>query len=375
MGMGEPIRVLQVFGVLNRGGAESMLMNIYRNIDRTKVQFDFVVHTDKECAFYDEIRALGGTIYTVPRYNGKNHFVYVKAWKKFFREHPEYKVVHGHNYSVASIYLKIAKKFGCTTIVHSHSTSERKNFAGFFKKIIQHSLRNRSEWLFACSDKAGEWLYGDSCTKRENYFLLKNAVDTEKYRINTDSRERIRKELGIEENFVFGHVGRFNTPKNHTFLIDIFNEVYKENKNARLLLVGDGSLRVEIEKKIEDLGIKDAVIFTGIRTDVNVVLQAMDCFVFPSLYEGLPVTVIEAQSAGLRCFISDTITDEVCVTDLVRQLPIDCGTQQWKDALLEAAKVDVHRDVINEIVEAGYDIKTTSEWLAEFYIRESEKVK
>ena len=372
--MSEPIRVLQVFARMNRGGAESMLMNLYRNIDRTKVQFDFVVHTDEECAFDQEIRALGGRIFSVPRYNGKNHFGYVKAWKTFFKEHPEYKIVHGHIYSVASIYLKIAKQFGCTTVVHSHSTSDDKKLAGVAKKILQYPLRHRVEWLFACSDKAGEWLYGTNCTKRKNYVLLKNAVDTELYKPDKAVREKLRNELGIADNFVIGHVGRFNIPKNHAFLIDVFKSVYDENKNARLLLVGDGNLRAEIEEKINALGLKDAVIMAGVRTNVNEFLQAMDCFVFPSLFEGLPVTVIEAQSAGLRCFISDTITDEVCVTELVRQLPINSGTESWKKELLGIASGEYEqRDVLKDIVDAGYDIHTTSRWLEDFYIQKCGK--
>lgn len=371
--MSEPIRVLQVFGRMNRGGAESMIMNLYREIDREKVQFDFVVHTDKKCAFDDEIQSLGGKIFSVPRYNGKNHFQYVNAWKNFFREHPEYKIIHGHIYSVASIYLKVAKKFGFVTIAHSHSASDVGGLAAFVKKIIQIPLKNTADYLFACSDKAGEWLYGKTCTRQKNYYLLKNAIDTDLYRHNSELREKMRKELGVENNFVLGHVGRFNTPKNHKFLLDIFSEVYKKDRNCRLLLVGDGNLRPELEEKMEALGIRDAVIMTGVRTDVNNLLQAMDCFVFPSLYEGLPVTVIEAQAAGLSCFISDRITDEVCITELVKRIPINQGTKCWEEALASASEETIRKNVTDKIINAGYDIKSTSKWLMDFYTNMNSK--
>lgn len=371
--MSEPIRVLQVLGRMNRGGAESMIMNLYREIDREKVQFDFVVHTDKKCAFDDEIRSLGGRIFSVPRYNGRNHLQYVNAWKKFFKEHPEYKIIHGHIYSVASIYLKIAKRFGLVTIAHSHNTSEGKGLTAFAKRIIQLPLKNIADYLFACSDKAGEWLYGRICIKQKNYYLLKNAIDTEVYRHNPDIRHKMRKELNVENNFVLGHVGRFNTQKNHGFLLDIFAEVYKKDRNCRLLLVGDGNLRAELEEKMNKLGIRHAVIMTGVRADVNDLLQAMDCFVFPSLHEGLPVTVVEAQAAGLSCFISDRITKEVCITELVKQLPINQGTKCWVETLALASKEETHKNVTEKIVNAGYDIKTTSKWLQEFYINRGEE--
>lgn len=371
--MDEPIRVLQVLGAMNRGGAENMIMNLYREIDRDKVQFDFVVHTDKECSFNEEIRSLGGKIFSAPKYTIKNHFAYKKWWKKFLKSHPEYRVIHGHMYSIASIYLGIAKKYGLVTIAHSHSTSEGKGVVAVVKKIIRAPLKNIADYLFACSDKAGEWLYGKKFLKKENYILLKNAIDTKKFLYNEKTEERIRKEFGLDGKFVLVHVGRFSPPKNHSFLLDIFAEIYKKDKNCRLLLVGDGGLRPQIEAQVKKLNIAEGVVLTGIREDVHEVLQAADCFVFPSLYEGLPVTVVEAQAAGLPCFISDTITDEVCATELVCQLPINCGTTIWEKALLGISNGTAHKDVIKDIIEAGYDIKTTTQWLMQFYVEKWKK--
>jgi len=369
--MAEPMRVLQVLGRLNRGGAESMIMNLFRNVDREKVQFDFVIHTDKHCDFTDEVLSLGGRIYSAPRYNVKNHLVYKKWWNNFFREHPEYKVIHGHMYSIASIYLKIAKKYGLVTISHSHTSSQKAGFNGVVKRIIQAPLKNIPDWLFACSDNAGRWLYGENIGKRKNYILLKNAIETENYVYSTDVSKKIRNEFNIEDKFVMGHIGRMFPAKNHPYILEVFKVFHQKNLNSVLLLVGDGPSRKEIEERAEALGIKDKVIFTGVRGDVNEILQAMDCFVFPSFYEGLPVTVIEAQAASLPCFISDTITEEVCVTDLVTRHSIKDNPKIWVDKIQERTSSFKRVDKTKEIIDSGYDIKATSKWLQNFYIEKA----
>lgn len=320
--MNKPIRILHVFGRLNRGGAEMMIMTLYRNIDRTKVQFDFIVHANEKCAFEDEVRFLGGNIYKVPRYNGKNHFQYKKAWNEFFQNHPEYKIIHGHIRSTASIYLKIAKKLGLITIAHSHNTSSGGGFSAVVKNILQYPIRSIADYLFACSRAAGEWLYGKRACKGDNFFILNNAIDTEKFIFNEETRLKKRKELQIEDKFVIGHVGRFHPQKNHYFLIDIFKEIYNINKNSVLLLIGDGDLKKSIQEKVEDLGLSNNVVFTGVRPNVPELLQAMDVFLFPSLYEGLPVALIEAQAAGLPCIVSDKITTDTKITDLISFVPL-----------------------------------------------------
>lgn len=364
--MREPMRVLHVFGGMGRGGAETMVMNLYRNIDRTKMQFDFIVHTRDKCAYDDEIMALGGRIYRVPRYKGKNHLQYKKAWNSFFKEHPEYKIIHGHVRSTASIYLKIAKKHGLATIAHSHSTSSGTGFSAIVKNILQYQIRYIADYLFACSESAGIWLFGKKACKGDNYYILNNAIDTQKFIYNEKKRMEKRKEFQLEDKFVIGHVGRFYGAKNHNFLIDIFKAIHDRNNNAVLMLVGDGELRQSIEKKVNDLGLNNKVIFTGVRSDIPDILQSMDVFLFPSLYEGLPVTLIEAQATGLSCIISDTITSEVCITPYIKPVSLSKTANEWADIVISSGKID-RIDTSHYIKENGFDIQETVKKLTMFY--------
>lgn len=367
--MSKPIRVLQVFALMNRGGAETMIMNLYRNIDRTKVQFDFIVHTNKACAYDDEIKNLGGKIYRVPRYNGKNHLQYKRAWNKFFQEHPEYKIIHGHVRSTAAIYLRIAKKYGLITIAHSHSTSSGNGFSAIVKKVLQYPIRYTADYLFACSKSAGEWLFGKKACKGDNFFVFKNAIDAKKFIYNKEIRERKRKELHIENKFVIGHIGRFHLSKNHTFLIDVFKEIYDRNENSVLVLVGDGELRSSIEKKVNDLRLSGSVIFTGVRSDVPQLLQAMDVFVFPSLYEGLPVTVVEAQAAGLPCFVTEAIPREAYLTDHVYSISYKQSAKHWANEILKYYILFKRKNSLSQIKSQGYDVLSTAKAIEDFYFQ------
>lgn len=364
--MSKPIRVLQVFAQMNRGGAETMIMNLYRNIDRSKFQFDFVVHTDEKCAYDDEIKSLGGMIFRIPRYNGKNHFQYKKAWTDLLKCNPEYKVIHGHVRSTASIYLRIAKKLGLTTIAHSHSTSSGKGLSAVIKNTFQYPIRYISDYFFACSKSAGVWLFGNKVCIEDNFIIINNAIDTKKFIFNNSTRMDKRKELEVNEKLLIGHVGRFNSPKNHDFLIDIFKDIYDKNNDVILMLVGDGELRHRIEKKVDNLGLNNNVIFTGIRSDIPELLHATDLLIFPSLYEGLPVTLIEAQAAGLRCLASDRITDEVRLTDLIEYAPLNKGENYWAERALELSQGYERRNMYNEIANAGYDIESVAKRYQEF---------
>ena len=358
--MKEPIRILHVLGALNRGGTETMVMNLYRSMDRNKIQFDFMIHTTVHCDYTDEILSLGGKIYSVPRYTGKNHFYYKKEWKAFLKEHPEYHILHGHVRSTAAIYLKIANQFGLITIAHSHSTSSGKGIAALVKNIMQLSIRYTADYLFACSLNAGEWLFGKEATKKENFYEIKNGINVEKYKFNTIMRKSVRKKFGFEDNqLVIGHVGRFCYPKNHEFLVDIFNEVHKERSDSILLLVGDGELRKKIEKKVEKLGLKKSVIFTGVRNDVPDLMQAMDVFVFPSYYEGLGIALIEAQASGLPCFTSEnTVPKETAlIIDLVHFVQLEKPAKDWcAEIFFDLEKKPVRLNRTFEICNKGYDI-------------------
>ena len=204
------IRILHVLGSLDRGGAETMIMNLYRNIDRSKVQFDFLIHTDRECDYNEEIRSMGGKIYSLKRFKGYNLCQYIKQFKDFFIKHPEYEIIHGHMRSTASIYLKIAKSMGRYTIAHSHNTSSGNGISALGKNLIQLPLRYIADYYFACSIEAGEWLFGKKIIKSDKFYILKNAIDMGAFVFNQNIRDLKRKELGFEDFFIIGNVGRFH---------------------------------------------------------------------------------------------------------------------------------------------------------------------
>jgi len=367
--MKNPIRVLHVLGELNRGGAETMVMNLYRNIDRTKLQFDFVKHTSYKCDYDDEIIDLGGKIHIISRYNGLNHNIYKKEWYNLLKGNPGYKILHGHMRSTASIYLNIGKRLGLITISHSHSTSSGSGVYAIVKNILQYRIRNIADYFFACSKSAGEWLFGKEKCQSEYFYILNNAIDAKQYRFNSEIREKKRKELGIGGKLVIGHVGRFHPSKNHIFLVEIFKEIYNRNADSVLMLVGDGELYHTLNEKVKRLGLEKNVIFTGVRSDIPELLQAMDVFVFPSLYEGLGMALIEAQAAGLPCVVADTIPREAFITNLIKRVPLESKLSVWADQILECAVNTKRIDTYEEIVRSNYDIKSVAKWLEDFYLK------
>ena len=368
--MDKPIRVLQVIGIMNRGGAEAMIMNLYRSIDRSKVQFDFIEHTNERAVYDDEIESLGGKIYRCSRFNGKNYIAYTNWWNNFFNEHKgEYKVIHGHIGSTAAIYLKIAKKHGLFTIAHSHSSGTDNRLKSRLYSIISYPTRYIANYFFACSQIAGIDRYGNKVANSINYKVLKNSVDSSLYKYDKTLRTKIREGLNISDNIVIGHIGRFINAKNHVFLIDIFNEILKLNANCRLLLVGDGDLRPEIESKAKQLGIFDKIIFTGVRSDVNELIQAMDILVFPSLYEGLPVTLVETQTSGLPCVMSDKVPTESILIDGITQIcSLSESPETWAKMVLSHYESTERIDRQDSIIKSGYDIAENAKWLGDFYL-------
>ncbi|MEK3941947.1 glycosyltransferase family 1 protein [Paenibacillus sp. FSL L8-0323] len=365
--MKEKIRILHVLGGLNRGGAETMVMNVYRNIDRSKIQFDFIIHTTEKCDYEDEIKNLGGEIYRVPRYNGKNHIVYKNVWHKFFRLHSEYKIIHGHLRSTAAIYLNIAKKYKLKTIAHSHNTSSGSGVAAVIKNVMQIPIRYIADYLFACSDDAGKWLFGKNVINNKKYRIIENSIDCDSYMYNDHLRNNMRKSLDLNDKYVIGHVGRFNIQKNHEFLLEVFFELQKSRSNAVLLLIGDGELRGDLEQRILDLEIQEKVIFTGVISNVNDFMQIMDIFVFPSHFEGLGMVVIEAQAAGLPCIVSDTVPSEAHVTNLIKSLSLSLSATEWANEILNSEIINNRLDANIEVKKSGYNIAESSEFLEKFY--------
>ena len=359
------IRILQMIGSLNVGGSQTMIMNIYRNIDRTKMQFDFVLDHPKETYFAEEVKALGAKIYTMPGFNGANAAEVKRDWNNFFYTHPEYKVLHSHVRSYASLYLPIAKKHGVKTIIHSHSTSNGTGAAAMAKNALQYPLKKQADILMACSTEAGLWLYGEKACKSDRYVFMPNAVDLERFSFRETSRKALREKLGLENRLVIGHVGRFIADKNHRFLVEAFAKLHEKRPDSTLLLVGEGELQRAAAQRAVELGVAEDVILTGNRNDVPELLSAMDIFAFPSRREGLPVTLIEAQAAGLPCLVSEAVTTDVAISPLVKRLPID-NAGLWAEEMLKAPG---RQDVTDCIVRAGFDVKASAQQMYELYLR------
>lgn len=355
----EPKRILQVVTYMGRGGIETMLMNYYRHMDRTKVQFDFLVHRDFKADFDEEIEALGGRIYRIPPMNPLKPS-YWKALDDFLRAHP-YEIVHCHLNYKSGVVLAAAKKAGVPVrIAHAHTAGMSAGFSKFARIVMKPLIPRTATHYFACGKAAGDAIF---CGKP--YDLIANALDASALRFNTHTREQMRRELELGDAFTVIHVGRFGDEKNHAFLLDAFAEVLKTEPSARLLLAGDGPLRTDMEQKAAALP-EGSVRFLGVRNDIPDLLQAADIFAFPSIFEGLPVTMIEAQAAGLPCIKSTTVTDECIVTDLVTSLPID-DSKSWADAIL--AKKDTPRiDRLADIQHSGYDITAAADKLTRFYL-------
>lgn len=366
----EPIRVLHVIGAMNVGGAETMIMDLYRKINRKKVQFDFLVHTDERCAYDSEIESLGGRIFRMTRLRGYNSFSYYRKCLSFFRQHPEISVVHGHIGSSASIYLYAAKKTRKYTIAHSHSAVGITNLHDFFYKIFAFPTRYIADSLFGCSTEAGIARYGKRMITKKKYMNFHNAIEVQDYFYNSQTRRMIRDEFGLkEEEIVIGTVGRMTKAKNPRFIIRVFDGIVQ--KGGKCLWIGTGELFDECKGMVHDKNLSQSVIMTGRRSDVPAILQAFDGFILPSLWEGLPMVAIEAQAAGLPCLISESVSHETAITDLVRWKSISDSPQDWSNEILSMAKEHKNdrSSPIDQIRKAGYDIEDTAKWLSDFYIQ------
>lgn len=392
------IRILHVFGKLNLGGAESRVMDVYRNIDRTKVQFDFVEHTEEKCFYEEEIQSLGGRIFRIPAFRMINMPEYQKAWREFFKAHmnsdgsSEFKMVHGHMTSSAAVYLPIAKEFGVErTIAHVRSAGTDGGIKGTLTKFMRRNLAQKADELFTCSKIAGVAAYGQKAVDEGRVKFVPNAIDTEKFSYNPETRDAIREKLGLTNRFVIGHVGRFHYAKNHEYLLRVFRDFcedwipFEGFESPALMLLGEGSKMAEMKALAMELGIAHLVLFLGSRKDVERFYQAMDYFVYPSRYEGLPGTVIEAQTAGLHVLMSDTICDEVKVTPLVKTLPITVASDIWAGEIMDyvnstygVTDVEVENvnagEILNKryqykdaVANAGFDVKTQAMEMMKFY--------
>jgi glycosyltransferase involved in cell wall biosynthesis len=363
-----PIRVLQVVTIMNRGGLETMLMNYYRQMDKNKIQFDFMVHREEKGHYDDEIIRLGGRIYRMPQIRPGNYRLYFNKLDDFFSNHKEYKVVHSHINENSSFVLRAARKYEVPCrIAHSHLSDLGIDIKLPFRLFARYSMKENPNYYFACSKNAGKWLFGNKVPFTNNVTVLNNAVNTNEFKFNEAIRNRVLREIGVTNQLVVGHIGRFNKQKNHDYLIDIFNELVKIKPNAILVLVGDGHLKPQIEKKISNLGLSNNVRILGVRSDISDILQAIDLFLFPSLFEGLPVVLVEAQAAGLNCIISDSITKECDVTGRIQFLSLQDPPKHWAEKILSTTYE--HYDTTEMLREKGFDTLTMSKWLSDYYAK------
>ena len=359
------VRVLHYVGIMNRGGMETFIMNLYRNIDRNKIQFDFAVHGDRAGDFEKEISALGGKFYYFPHMR-KDPLKYRKAWKAFWKNNKErYVAFHMHTNSLANIIaLEEAAKAGIPIrIVHSHSSMANKGRLQWLNDILHKWHQNRlpklATHLFACSDRAAEWLFGRTEIKGLNVTKINNGVQISDFRYDPEIGKKLRTELNISDKKVIGHIGTFLPVKNHTFLIETIEKCYFSDPSVRCLLVGNGSRFNEIKDIVKQKHLQDVILFLGVRDDVNKLLSAMDLFIMPSLYEGLPVSLVEVQANGLPALVSDTITKDVAMQNNLHYMSLEASADEWARAALSIIENNERSFDTSCISENGFDIKKT----------------
>ncbi len=384
--MGEAVRVLHVLGNTNLGGAESRIMDLYRHTDRNRVQFDFLVHSGEEGFYEKEIRELGGRIFRVPRFRIYNYFSYRKALKEFFQEHHEFALVQGHMTSTAAIYLPVAKKAGVKkTAAHARSAGVDKGLKGIMTRFLRRNLADKADYLFTCSELAGISVYGEKAVREGKTIFIPNAIDCAGFTFDPKKRKKMREELGLTDALIIGHVGRFHYAKNHEYLLRVFAELCRmsagaggstaetgADQNYHLILLGEGPLMEDARKLAEELGVADRVHFLGNHKNIADYYQAMDYFVYPSRYEGMPGTIVEAQASGLPCLMSDTICREVIATELVETMSIEEEPKVWAEELQRridalVSKQENREKYAAKMAAAGFDVQAQAERMMRFY--------
>ena len=356
------IRVLQCVNIMDRAGLENMLMNYYRNIDRDVIQFDFLTHRSEKGAYDDEIEQLGGKVYHAPRLYPQNYIRYFKWMKKFFSDHPEYKIVHSHIDAMSYFPLLAAKKAGIPVrIAHSHNSRLDRDFKLPIKYIALKLIPKVSNYRFACGEMAGKFMFGN-----REFKIINNAIDIKKFSFDESMRARKREELGIQTKFVIGHVGRYCHVKNQLFLLEVLKKIKNANADAYLLLVGKGEDEQKIKDKISFLHLEDSVLMLTDRSDVDQLYQAMDVFVLPSLFEGLPVVGVEAQANGLPCIFSDNISKEIILSNSASMLDIDIN--KWVNKILNI-ELPRNEKATVQLKKNGYDICEETEKIKSIYER------
>lgn len=361
------IRILHVVTIMDKGGLESRLMDIYRFIDREKVQFDFYTNRKEEGYFEKEIKYMGGLIFHSEPYQPLKMKSKEKEFQSFLREHTEYNIIHIHLNELSYVFCKAAKKVGVPVrIVHSRGANRDHSLKGAYKNILKRGIPNTATHLFAVSMMAGIHLFGSGAmTKRGE--VWPNAIDCKMFSYNLIKREKLRTEFNVNNDFVVMHVGNFTPAKNHPFIIEVFSEINRLIPESKLILVGGGNHVEKVQKLVEEKGLSAAVYFLGIRNNINELLQMADVFLFPSLHEGFPGAVLEAQAAGLPCVISSSITTEVVLVDTCIQLELSLPINFWAMQVIQFRGTQ-RSDTYQTLLDKGYDVQSVAQKYEQFYL-------
>ena len=371
----EPIRILHITEMLSAAGIESFIMNVYRNIDREKVQFDFLVLRNEKEFYEDEITALGGRKYYVHS-DIKNTFLRIldesRKIEKFLKIN-HYDVVHIHYTTpLRAFYLKAAAKAGVPVrIYHSHSAevSGKSNIKLFIYNYCKKVIDKYATDFFACSEAAAKWIFSENALKSKKVKVIHNGIDTDRFSFKKEIRDKVRKNLSVSNEYVLINTGRFTEQKNQTFLIDIVNELKKKGENVKLFLLGDGPLKAKCQDKVDKLELQDIVYFLGVKANVEDYLFAADCYVMPSLYEGLPVAGVEAECTGIPCVFSENITREVKLNENAIFVGLNTSALEWSHIVLDKCEVKERENAVKAIRDAGYDIHDVASNMQKFYER------
>lgn len=359
--MSDEIRILHVLGDLGVGGIESLLISIYKNIDKSKIKFDFLVHNIDNKQHVETINKLGGNVYKIRPFSPKNPFKYHKDLNDFFKKHNYYKILHCHFRRTESTILKIAKEHSLITISHSHGKSLGSGIKALLRTYQKKDVIKYSDYRFACSKAAGKFLYG-----KNSFKIISNGIEVENYIFDEDIRNKLRSDFNLEDKYVLVNVGSLSIVKNQKFLLELLPSLLERDGDIRLLLVGDGPLKRELKEKTKSLKIEDKVTFLGSVNNVYDILQACDLFLLPSLSEGLPLSCVEAQASGLKCLLSSNVPEDTAITNNVNFIDLE-NKNKWKSSIIEN-KTYLRRNMYNEISDKGFNIKSTSKCLNDFYL-------
>lgn len=369
------IRIAVIVGKMDSGGKKSLIMEYYRHIDRNKVQFDFICDADSQAIPKEEIEKLGGTVYEIAPY--QRILRNMSDMKKIFKEN-KYSVVHAYNSTMNVFSMFIAKQCKIPVrISESLSMAHEGDWKTVLKKLLRPLSKCFANYYMSCGEDCGRWQFGNRLFDAGKVEVFKTAVDTEFNAYNPETRKKVRKQLGWENKIVVGHIGRFTIQKNSVHMIEIFGAVAKKEPNAVLCLIGDGELKEDMTNKIKELGIEKQVEYLGRREDIQQFYNAMDCFILPSLYEGLPVVGLEAESCGLPMFFSTEITKEANACELGHFISLDESVEIWAEQIIQACEENMptRRSHAKEVAEAGFDSTGEAIRLQQYYFEAIEREK